>query len=51
MWINKFGIRAINQKSPNDITEGILYVQYPPKVWEQAREPYEKVDFHSAPKN
>jgi hypothetical protein len=24
MWINKFGILAINQKSPKDITEGIL---------------------------
>jgi hypothetical protein len=25
MSINKFGILAINQKSPKDITEGILY--------------------------
>ena len=25
MWINKFGILAINQKSPKDITEGILF--------------------------
>ena len=24
MWINKFGFIAINQKSPKDITEGIL---------------------------
>ena len=24
MWINKFGILTINQKSPKDITEGIL---------------------------
>jgi hypothetical protein len=28
MWINKFiGILAINQKSPKDITEGILFNQ------------------------
>jgi hypothetical protein len=26
MWINKFGILAINQKSPKDITEGILFL-------------------------
>jgi hypothetical protein len=25
MWINKFGFIAINQKSPKDITEGILF--------------------------
>ena len=25
MWINKFGILAINQKSLKDITEGILF--------------------------
>ncbi len=24
MWINKFGILEINQKSPKDITEGNL---------------------------
>ncbi len=28
MWINKFGILAINQKSSKDITEGILYRIY-----------------------
>jgi hypothetical protein len=26
MWIKKFGILAINQKSPKDITEGILFI-------------------------
>jgi hypothetical protein len=26
MWINKFGFIAINQKSPKDITEGILFI-------------------------
>ena len=25
MWINKFGFLPINQKSPKDITEGILF--------------------------
>jgi hypothetical protein len=29
MWINKFGFLAINQKSPKDITEGILFLRLP----------------------
>ena len=33
MWINKFGFIAINQKSPKDITEGILFMHLYPNGW------------------
>jgi hypothetical protein len=39
MWINKFiGILAINQKSPKDITEGILLVFLRPNIRQKAME-------------